>query len=142
MNKVINGKKYDTETAHKLIKTGVAFDNYGHDVCTATLYRKRTGEYFLYTEDSVSETVGIRPLLTLTEAKAWAEKHLDVNEYEEIFGEIEEDFEEDMELNQQISVLIPVTIYNELKLKKDSTGTNISALIIKALRDAGYGGIQ
>ena len=31
----------------------------------------------------------IQPL-TVDEAKAWAEEHLDADEYEEIFGEVEE----------------------------------------------------
>ena len=138
VNKVINGKLYNTETAQMLIEAEVAHDNYGIPIASARLYRKRTGEYFLCTYDDISETLGIKPLPSLSEAKAWAEKHLDGNEYQEIFGEIEEDSETEEELNQQISILLPVSLHNALKAKKQATGKNVSALIIKALRDAGY----
>ena len=63
---------------------------------------KKTGEFFLYGEGgpwskysrriSQNEWGGgeeIRPL-TLQEAQKWAEKHLDADEYEQVFGEVEE----------------------------------------------------
>ena len=76
--------------------------NSGFGKCSETLYRKRTGEFFLYGEGGPMSKYGvaygdnewgygeeIRPL-TVDEAKAWAEKHLDADEYEEVFGEVEE----------------------------------------------------
>lgn len=133
-NKVINGRQYNTGTSQMLIKKVVSNDPYAW----AELYRKRTGEYYLRTYNEISETMRIRPFPTLSEAIEWAEEYLDGDEYQQIFGEIEEDTEVEEELNQQISVLLPVSLYNALKAKKQATGKNVSALIIKALRDAGY----
>lgn len=102
MKKVINGRRYDTETANELAKWHNMQDvrNFSH--CKETLYRKTTGEYFLYGEggpsSKYSRTVGtnswsggerIMPL-SLEEAQKWAEEHLEGDEYEEIFGAIEE----------------------------------------------------
>ncbi len=41
MKKIINGKKYDTETATRLAD----WNNGGY--CKETLYQKHTGEYFM-----------------------------------------------------------------------------------------------
>lgn len=42
MNKIINGKKYDTETA--IYVCHGCFGNFGEK--TVTLYRKKNGEFF------------------------------------------------------------------------------------------------
>lgn len=102
MKKVINQKRYDTATAKEL---GYSQHNYPGDlnyVCE-TLYRKRTGEFFLHGEGGAnsrySEQIGqnewsggeqIIPL-SVESAQKWAEEHLSGEEYEQIFGEIEED---------------------------------------------------
>ena len=101
MKKIINGKKYDTDTA-KAVGTwdnGRSGRDFSH--CAETLYRKRTGEYFLYgvggpmskySQSNGNTTSGgedIRPL-TEAEARKWAEEKLTAGEYEEIFGEVEE----------------------------------------------------
>ena len=102
MKKIINGKKYDTNTARE-----VGYDNNGllySDFCyiEETLYKKKTGEFFLcgrggaatkYAECKPGEFSGsgkaIVPL-TEDEAKKWAEDHLTVEGYERIFGGVEE----------------------------------------------------
>lgn len=101
MKKIINGKRYDTDTAKILGSAG-----YSHlgdfSFWREELYRKRTGEFFLYgVGDAMSKyarQVGlnvwaggeeIRPL-SLKEALEWVEENLDVEEYEQIFGEVEE----------------------------------------------------
>ena len=102
MKKIINGKKYDTDTAKE-----VGYDNNG-SLCSdfsyieETLYKKKTGEFFLcgkggavtkYAECKPGEFSrsgeAIVPLKE-DEAKKWAEDHLTVEEYEKIFGEVEE----------------------------------------------------
>lgn len=102
MKKIINGKKYDTETAKKI---GFSTNNLPYSdftYCDETLYRKKTGEFFLYGEGGAmskySQPCGqncrcggseIIPM-TEEEAKKWTEKNLNTDEYEEIFGEVEE----------------------------------------------------
>ena len=102
MKKIINGRRYDTDSAKFMAED--CYSNrtdfgYWHE----TLYRKSTGEFFLHGEGGAAtkyaESVGqnqwsggerIIPL-TLAAAKKWAEEHLDAVEYEEIFGIVEED---------------------------------------------------
>lgn len=100
--KIINGKKYDTDTAKKVGK----YDNnclpsdfhYYEEI----LFQKKTGEFFLYGEGGAlskystslengwhGDGYKIIPLTTQA-AIEWAEEHLDADEYEAIFGEVEE----------------------------------------------------
>ena len=102
MNKIIGGKRYDTETAEAV--GDWSNGRYGRDfeACSETLFRKRTGEFFLYGEggpmskyavshgNNTSGGEVIEPL-TVDEAKAWAEEHLDGDEYEAIFGKVSEE---------------------------------------------------
>ena len=102
MKKVINGRMYNTETAEKLAE----WDNSlwdGFDDYSETLYRKHTGEFFLYghgrpsavyaQSDIARWMTGDQAIVLLSEqeAREWAEEHLSGDEYEEIFGVIEED---------------------------------------------------
>lgn len=50
MKKIINGKKYDTETATSVgeYSSNYACSDYKH--YDETLYKKKTGEFFLYGE--------------------------------------------------------------------------------------------
>lgn len=102
MNKIINGKKYSTDTA-TLIGT---YDN--HLPCGdfyhyyEELYKKRTGGFFLYgcggARSKYSRICGqntycggdeIIPLSN-AEAMEWAENHLEYDNYVKAFGEVEE----------------------------------------------------
>ena len=102
MKKIINNKRYDTDTAELL-----GSDSYSNSRdfrhWTEELYRKRNGEYFLYGEGGpmtkYAQTVGqnewsggekIIPL-TADAAREWAEKHLSADEYEAAFGIVEDD---------------------------------------------------
>lgn len=102
MKKIINQRRYDTETAKEM-----GYDCYNGSRSDfqwwqETLYRKQTGEFFLYGQGGAmsryaepcgnsSWTGGERLMpLTMEEAKEWAEKHLSADEYESIFGVVEE----------------------------------------------------
>ena len=102
MKKIINGKMYNTETAKNLGEwcNGVPRNDFNY--CEETLYRKKTGEFFLYGEGGANtgyrECVGqnswsggseIIPLAE-SEAKKWVEDHLNADEYISIWGEPEE----------------------------------------------------
>lgn len=105
MKKVINGKVYDTDKARRVGE----WDNGKLDdrlyICCEELYRKRTGEFFLYGQggpgskysvsrgnNSWSGGEKIIPL-SYEAAQKWAEEHLVGDEYEAIFGEVTEDDE-------------------------------------------------
>lgn len=102
MKKIINGKKYNTETAQRV---GYWSNNYScrdFNYCEETLYKKRTGEFFLHGEGNAMSKYNVscgqnswcggQEIIPVTESEAreWVETHLNADEYEEIFGEVEE----------------------------------------------------
>jgi hypothetical protein len=148
MKKVIKGKLYDTETARKLL----SWDNgrYGNDFDAVSegLFVKKTGEYFLWgcggsnTKYGVwrgnSGGAGERIIpFKLDEAKNWVEKKGDGEDFERIFGRIEE--LEGEEVRQQLTVVLPMVLVEELREQRDKSGQTMTAQIIAALRAAGYG---
>lgn len=102
MKKIINGKKYDTTTAKCMGEWTNNASRSDFNWCSEMLYRKRTGEFFLYGEGGPMTRYAhcyedgnwgygkdIIPL-SYEDAQKLAEKHLDADEYEAIFGEVEE----------------------------------------------------
>ena len=101
MKKIINGKLYNTETATGLARysNDGGWRDFSHFV--ETLYRKKTGEFFLHgdgggmtryaaiEQDGRTRGEKIFPL-TEAEAKDWMEKYATVDEYVAVFGEPEE----------------------------------------------------
>jgi len=102
MKKVINRKRYDTDTAKKVAwwSTGGSMSDFRYS--EEDLYRKKTGEFFVHgqghgmTRWGTSKDNGnsrgwgedIQPL-TEEEARDWVE-HYSNEDYEAIFGEVEE----------------------------------------------------
>lgn len=101
MKKIIDNKKYNTETANLIGRWGSGYKCSDFRVCEESLYKKKNGEYFLHgaggpmSKYSVSRGNGItggeaiHPL-TLAEAKDWGQKNLDADSYEAAFGEVPE----------------------------------------------------
>ena len=102
MRKIINGRKYDTETATKIetYNNGLGYSDFGYVI--ESLYIKKTGEFFLAGEGGALTKYahrcsdktrcngnGVFPL-SIDEAKEWCENHIDVEKYEELFGEVAE----------------------------------------------------
>lgn len=102
MKKIINGKKYDTDTAKEVGYWNNGLLSTDIDYVAETLYQKKTREFFLCGEGGARTEYAdyrgeydsyrgykIIPLAE-DEVKKWAEDHLTVEKYEEIFGEVEE----------------------------------------------------
>lgn len=100
--KIINGKLYNTETATLVGGWWNKYPTNDFKYCEEKLYRKHTGEYFLYGEggplSKYKESCGnnswgygyeITPL-SEKEAKQWAEERLSADEYIALFGNVEE----------------------------------------------------
>lgn len=135
MKKYINGKKYDTETAKAVgsWSNHLSYRDFGH--CEETLYRKKTGEFFLHGEggpmtgyaervDNMwGEGEAIRPM-TFDEAQKWAEEHLDGDEYEEIFGEITDD-----DTDCLISAIVKASNRDRLRRAVEQTGKTAGQII-------------
>ena len=102
MKKIINGRKYDTDTAKVCGFMSKGYDTRDYSCYEETLYQKKNGEFFLYGEGGPSSKyasaldahnyIGSCRIIPLSEfdAKRWAEEWLTVEDYEEIFGEVEE----------------------------------------------------
>ncbi len=102
MKKIINRKRYDTETAKEvaLWSTGGSINDF--EYAEECLHLKKTGEYFLYgkghglsrwsksSKDGSSRGWGedIQPL-TEDQAREWVENYAN-EQYETLFGEVEE----------------------------------------------------
>lgn len=134
MKKIITGKVYDTDTATNLGVWWSSNDVRSFSHCEETLYRKRTGEYFLYgyggpmtkyarAEGQNSWTGGERIMpMSYDEARTWAEEHLETGEYEAAFGEVTED-----ESEYALYVKLPMPVADKLRRIASQQG--------KALRD-------
>lgn len=92
MKKIINGKKYDTTTA-KEIADKIYFGNGNYACAWDTLYLKKTGEFFIEHQTNGSDLFDreeyIKPVDEVS-AKKFCEEYLDADEYEKLFGEVEE----------------------------------------------------
>ena len=103
MKKIINGKRYDTETATMI--TSDSYANHGDfDHWFEALYRTKKGNWFLYGEGNArsqyarrtgqNEVSGGSTIIPLTEgeALAWLEAHTeDSGIYESYFTDVIED---------------------------------------------------
>ena len=140
MKKIIGGKRYDTNTA-KYIGSGYAN-------CSVTdfkyfeesLYLKKTGEFFLhgnggpaskYAKEFDGSMWGDEKIIpiSLEEARAWGEKNLSPDEYEEIF-----EVKEEEEGSVIFSVLLPETLYAELKAEAEKKGVSMKEVVVERLK--------
>lgn len=132
MRKVIKGKVYDIDTAKELLTyTHSNPRDFGY--VRETLYIKKTGEYFLdgeggpatkYREwiDSNSWSGGqkVTPL-TEAEARTWVEERFDADQYEQIFGKVDE------QVGKMVVRTYSIPTYLAEKLKKEAVRRGIAA---------------
>jgi hypothetical protein len=101
MKKIIHGKKYDTDTAESLGYWNNGLDRGKWSFCEEEIYRKKTGEFFLYGCGGPRSSYAKRDgdmwsggedicLLSVAEARDWVEDHLSADSFESIFGEVPE----------------------------------------------------
>lgn len=133
MKKIINGSRYDTETAKRL-----GWWESGPDIrdlfyCSETLYRTKSGKYFLHGEGGPGTAYGNRPngeqIIPIAEdaAKAWAEEHMDGDDYEAAFGAVDDDI-------TQVAAYLNSGLLNKLDAYKAERKMSRNEIIIAALR--------
>lgn len=103
MNRIINGKRYDTETAPAVAENcsrGVSRSDF--QWFRETLHKKRTGEFFLHGQGGAMTRYAERVdgnawqggediiPLNIEQARAWAEPLMSGDEFERIFGAVAE----------------------------------------------------
>ncbi len=141
MKKIINGKVYDTDTAKR---KGVYNHSCPNDFnyFSELLYLKKTGEYFLHGEggpaskyvrsagqNSWSGGEQIIPL-SYNAAKEWAEERLDADEYEAIFGAIQEG-----EGKEPMTIYLPSELAAEIRMEAQKAEMGVSAWLTERLME-------
>lgn len=134
MRKVINGKLYDTDTARPVVDWSKGYTS-DFQYVSETLYRKRTGEYFIHGEggpmSKYAESCGqnqwqggeaIRPL-TYDQAKQWMEEYGSAEAYESEFGVPDEDKEHDLH------VIVSETAWQAISRAAVQDETSVRAII-------------
>lgn len=134
MRKIIKGRLYDTSTAQLIADWSHGYPRDFGYYCE-TLYRKRTGEYFLHGEggpmSKYAERAGqnewmggeaIQPL-TYDDAREWAEAHVDADVYESEFGVPDEDGEHDLH------VIVSEAAWQAISRAATQEGTSVRVII-------------
>lgn len=141
MKKIIEGKLYNTDTATEI---GMDCGGDGFSHWCERLYRKRTGEFFLYGEggpmtkyavscgqNSWSGGEKIIPL-SPEKAREWAEEHLDADDYAEIFGMPDEGGAEKVTICMQI----PGGLDAIIRARAAEKGVSLTAYVTEVLNKA------
>ena len=136
MKRIIKGKVYDTATAKELGWWENIQDVRNFNHFSETLYRKRTGEFFLYGKGGPSTKYSQRVdqncwsggediiPISVDNAREWVEDHLEAEDYEKIFGAVSED-EEDILLTFKA----PAALDRKLQDKATALGISKSELL-------------
>ena len=129
MRKIIKNKVYDTDTAKKM---GTYRNPEGRGIFhyyEYTLYRKKTGEFFLHACGRSNSYESIMPL-TYDEAQEWAEELLTEEQYKRIFfGVVAESTG-----TEAFTVQLPTALVTQLKRRTDKSGQMIKEAVAEALQ--------
>lgn len=144
MKKIINGKLYDTDTA-KVVgswENAGGWNDFNH--LGETLYRKRTGEYFLFGEGGAATKYAVSTgqnswkggskiiPLSMESAREWAEEHMDADDYAELFGMPDEGGEEKVTL----CVQLPAALDAKIRANAAQAGKSLTAYLEGVLSEA------
>ena len=137
MKKIINGKLYDTETAKEIASKSHGSGPRDFHHYSEELYKKRTGEYFLYGEggpmsryavscgqNEWSGSEQITPL-DYKAAKKWAEENMDADGYMDEFGPVGESDGD----RTSLSISIDAATAERIRREAAEKGVSVSAII-------------
>lgn len=139
MRIIISGKVYDTDTATYIDERDNGRGFTDHSFLRQELYRKRTGEYFLYGEgggmtvhagtygNSVGWGEEIIPL-SYRQAREWAEVYSEPEIYLKEFEVEEEDY-------RIVPIKLPQKLYDTLKKRADEANTTLKEFIIDKVKE-------
>ena len=131
MRKVIQNKVYDTATANKLMTVTLHTERNGNingrDVITESLYRKRTGEFFLVREDTYGTKIAPQ---TYKAAKAWGKNNQMPKEIQKTaFWE-----EDNSPKKEVLLVSIPAGMISKLRAEASKRKMTVSGLLEEIIR--------
>ncbi len=136
MYKVIKGARYNTETAKCLASWSTPCAVSDFKYYEETLYRTKAGNYFLHGEghgaspyrkrepDGWTHGEKIIPM-TYEQAQAWAEEHLNGDEYESIFG--------DNDVGADATLTVSAGAMRKLQQIQSQSGKTLKAVIDELL---------
>lgn len=141
MKKIIRGRTYNTEKAQRIGSWNNGHGGGDLDYMVETLYRKRTGEYFLegcggarsrYAEiDGNMMASGCRIVpLSFDQAREWAEEHLTPEVYESAFGTADNDAEKQY-FNCGLEAPVMKLLKNAATREEHSMSDIIARLIVE-----------
>lgn len=133
MKKVIKGVRYDSDTAKCLGEASAKCLRGDFGYWEHCLYRTKSGRFFLHKkgfgyshgDGSIGWGEEICPINDES-ARQWAERHLNADEYEVIFGPTTE--------SARITVDLPETLLNKLDARKEAERKSRSEIVIAALK--------
>lgn len=143
MKKIIKGKVYDTDRAVR-VGSWSAGEQFAPDYLEESLYRKKTGEYFLAgmggcstryaveDDDNRWKSGGRIIPLTYEAADDWAGTHLPDAEYKAAFG----DPDPDAAGTENLVITLPAPMARRIRMEAGRSGTTISAVVEKLLTTA------
>lgn len=145
MKKIIGGRRYDTEKAELVGEWDNGIHDSDFNMVEETLYRKRTGEFFLHGEGGArtryAEACGqnawrggerIMPL-SYEEAQRWAEEHLDSDVVEEYFAIPDEDEERE---TVPLALSVPSWVKAFVAAEAAKSGRTQAEVVTEIVRDA------
>lgn len=139
MKKIINGKRYDTDTAKEVASYQYS-NRRDFNFWIERLYRKRTGEFFIHGEGGalsryaestgMNEWTGGEKIIPISydKAKSWAEGYLDADEYENIFGQVMDD-----DTKKVVTFSLSADVVEKLKREVEMTGKTQSDIITELI---------
>lgn len=138
MRKIIDGHRYDTETA-----TEIGEWSYGSsgdfDHVSETLYRTKAGLYFIFGEGGArtqyAEQVEQNAwqggekivALSLEAARKWAEEKLDADDYESEWGTPDEDE------GRAMTIRVPESVYRIIRDASATQGCSMGKIVTNAI---------
>ena len=137
MKKIISNRVYDTETARDVGTYYSPLSRTDFGYWEETLYRKKTGEYFVYGEGGPmsryavvcgqNEWKGGEKILPMSfeDARQWAEEYLSADAYEKEFGIPEEGYDDTV----TVSFTLPSSLVDRLRREAAEGATSMSAIV-------------
>lgn len=142
MKKIINNKVYNTSTAVEVGSWWNGSPSTSFGFFKETLYRKKTGEYFLHGEGGARTQYAVYTCgmwcdgekitpLAYDAARQWAEEHLDAEEYENEFGAVVED-----DSATTLCVSVRADTAERIRRAASAAGTSVSDYLVRCFEAA------
>lgn len=146
MEKIINQKRYNTETAKEVGSYAAPCARNDAEYWEETLYQKRTGEFFIHGEGGGSSRYAKRLAdgwgwgerlvpLSYDEAREWVKKYLDADTYERLF-EVEN--EEDEKNTAYTGVYLTPSARDKLDKMAAKQGKTRSGIVTELIDNAEF----